>query len=298
MTKVLVTGGSGFFGQGIMKAFTAQGCDVAGTTTRLGGPLIACDIVDYQAVEKVINEVDPDIIIHSAALSSVTSGRPIDYYTVNVVGTENVLRAASSRKRRVVIVSTAGVYGNQPTDILTEDLAPAPVHHYGISKFACERLAVIYGNDLDITTVRPFNIIGIGQQENFIVPKLMRAFSARSSFVRLGNTNVYRDYIDLKTASEMLVRIAENASTVGQVLNLCAGRATSLDELLDIMGKVAGYQIEVLVDPAFVRASEVWRLIGSNSRLIEYACWITPPSLNAVMEEMMAECAFQGRSAQ
>lgn len=298
MIKVLVTGGSGFFGQGIMKAFTEKGYDVTGTTTRPDGPLIACDIVDYEAVDKVINDIDPDIIIHSAALSSVTSGRPIDYYRVNVVGTENVLRAASSRKRRVILVSTAGVYGNQPTDILTEDLNPAPVHHYGISKFACERLADIYGYALEITIVRPFNIIGTGQKENFIVPKLINAFSTRSPEVRLGNTNVYRDYIDLKTASEMLVLITENTKTAGKILNLCAGRATSLDELLQIMGNISGYKIEVIVDPAFVRASEVWRLIGSNHRLVENSCWITPPNLTAVMEEMMAECALQGTSAQ
>ncbi len=298
MIKVLVTGGSGFFGQGIMKAFTEKGYDVTGTTTRSDGPLIACDIVDYEAIEKVINDINPDIIIHSAALSSVTSGRPIDYYRVNVVGTENVLRAASSRKRRVVLVSTAGVYGNQPTDTLTEDLAPAPVHHYGISKLACERLAYIYGDALDITIVRPFNIIGTGQKENFIVPKLINAFSTRSPAVRLGNTNVYRDYIDLKTASEMLALITENTKTIGEILNLCAGRATSLDELLQIMGSISGHKIEVIVDPAFVRASEVWRLIGSNHRLVENSCWITPPNLTAVMEEMMAECALQGTSAQ
>lgn len=288
MTKVLVTGGSGFFGKGMMEAFAASGYDVVGTTTRSGGPLIECDIVDYDAVERVVNDVDPDVIIHSAALSSVTSGRPIDYYTVNVIGTENVLRAASGRRRRVVLISTAGVYGNQPTGELTEDLHPAPVHHYGISKFACERLAVMHGDALDITIVRPFNIIGAGQQEAFIVPKLMRAFAARSPSVRLGNTNVYRDYIDLRTASEMLVRIAENSNTVGQTLNLCAGRATSLDELLQHMSKIAGYEIKVVVDPAFVRQSEVWRLIGSNKRLIEEDCWITPPDLSEVLEEMMS----------
>lgn len=298
MTKVLVTGGSGFFGQGIMKAFAANGFDVVGTSTKSnGGRLIGCDIVDFDAVKTAVDDSDPDIIIHSAALSSVTSGKPIDYYTVNVVGTENVLRAASSRKRRVVLVSTAGVYGNQTTDVLTEDLSPAPVHHYGISKFACERLAVIHGAALDITIVRPFNIIGVGQQEHFIVPKLLRAFANRHVSVRLGNTNVYRDYIDINTASDIMVMIAKQPSTYGQILNLCAGRATSLNELLSIMGSIFGYDIEVIVDPAFVRSSEVWRLIGSNSRLLENDCWIKPPDLSQVLKKMMAEYANQGASS-
>lgn len=297
MTKVLVTGGSGFFGQGIMKAFSDSGYDVVGTTTGAGGPLIACDIVDYDAVQRVVDETDPDVIVHSAALSSVTSGRPIDYYSVNVVGTENILRAASGRRRRVILVSTAGVYGNQGLDILSEELSPAPVHHYGISKFACERLAVMHGAALDITIVRPFNIIGVGQQQTFIVPKLMRAFLDKSPSVGLGNIDVYRDYIDLRTASSILVKITEQASTTGKTLNLCAGRATSLKELLDIMGKLSGYQIEVVVDPAFVRPSEVWRLIGSNDRLIEHDCWIEPPHLSDVLEDMMTEYALQGARA-
>ncbi|MEN5363259.1 NAD-dependent epimerase/dehydratase family protein [Brevundimonas intermedia] len=298
MTKVLVTGGSGFFGHGIMKAFAANGFDVVGTTTKSNGEhLIECDIVDSDAVKRAVDDNDPDIIIHSAALSSVTSGKPIDYYTVNVVGTENVLRAASSRKRRVVLVSTAGVYGNQTTDVLTEDLPPAPIHHYGISKFACERLAVMHGAALDITIVRPFNIIGVGQKENFIVPKLMRAFSNRDSTVRLGNTNVYRDYIDLQTASEIMVRIADQPRTSGQVLNLCAGHATSLDDLLSIMAIIYEYDIKVIVDPEFVRPSEVWRLIGSNRRLIENDCWITPPDLSQVLRKMVAEQANKGASS-
>ena len=297
MTKVLITGGSGFFGQGIMKTFVVNGYEVVGTTTKSDGNFIACDIVDYGSVEKVMHDVDPDIIVHCAALSSVTSGRPLDYYKVNVVGTENVFRAASNRKRRVILVSTAGVYGNQPTDVLTEDLPPAPVHHYGISKFACERLAVMYGDALDITTVRPFNIIGVGQQENFIVPKLMRAFVTRVPIVRLGNTDVYRDYIDLQTASDMLVRITEHANTRGKILNLCAGRATSLNELISILRTISGHDIQVTVDQAFVRPSEVWRLIGSNTRLIENDCWIAPPDLSEVLAGMMAEYASQGNFA-
>jgi len=95
----------------------------------------------------------------------------------------------------------------------------------------------------------------------------------------------------------MLVNITDQSSTSGTTLNLCAARATSLEDLLDVMGQLAGYQIEVIVDPALVRPSEVWRLTGSNSRLIEHDCWIEPSSLNTVLENMMTEYRFQGAPA-
>jgi GDP-6-deoxy-D-talose 4-dehydrogenase len=135
VNKVLLTGASGFIGRYLHRQLVADGYEVVGLANKAVQPgLITCDLLDQANTQRIIKEVDPQIIIHSAALSSVTSGQTIDYYQSNVVASDNLFRAIQNLegRRRVVLISTAGVYGNQKTSCLTEDLCP---HHGRCSRY-------------------------------------------------------------------------------------------------------------------------------------------------------------------
>jgi len=282
MSRILVTGAAGFVGSFVQERLARDGHEVVGTTHGLPSATTRyCNIEDRGAVAALLHDFDPDIIVHCAAISSVTAGRTMEYYRVNTGGTENLVDALAqlSGKRRFVFISTAGVYGNQDQEILHEELCPKPVHHYGMSKFCCERLLANYADRLDFTIIRPFNIIGEGQNSEFIVPKLVSAFRARQETVRLGNLDVYRDYVDINDAAKMLATLATGSAAVGEVVNLCSGRPVALRELIASLAEITGHQITVEVAPEFVRRNEVWRLLGDHrklERLLGHPLQLTP----------------------
>lgn len=273
MARILLSGATGFLGRHLFEHLKRLGNEMFGTANHAetGHRILYCDICDPLSVDAVFRQAKPEIVIHCAAISSVTSSAALDYYRVNTVGTENMVKSAIDMpwRMRFMLISTAGVYGNQDTDYLNEDLCPKPVHHYGMSKFCAERVLMNHAEQLDYTIVRPFNIIGEGQSGEFIMPKLVDAFHRRLPVVRLGNIQVFRDYIDVADACELVSRLTFNPTAIGRVSNLCTGRPVSIADLLAILTEITGHQIEVEVDPAFVRKNEVWRLLGDTARLEE-----------------------------
>lgn len=267
--RVLVTGASGFIGAMLRPVLAARGYEVFGTGGQATAGNLKCDIRSPQSVEQAVAQADPDIVIHCAGISSVTKGKPLDYYDVNVVGTDNLLNAVARRGKRArfIFLSTAGVYGNHPTDVLDESLCPEPVHHYGISKLAAERVALLFRDQMDLTIFRPFNIIGPGQDRSFIVPKLVNAFARRDEVIRLGNIHVYRDFLDIWTAAGIIADVIERPVSFGEVLNLCTGHGTSLMELITGLQQLTGHEPRIEQAAEFIRKNEIWRLTGSQDKL-------------------------------
>jgi nucleoside-diphosphate-sugar epimerase len=168
----------------------------------------------------------------------------------------------------VVLASSANIYGNAATLPITEGTSPAPENDYAVSKVAMEAMARLWMERLPITLVRPFNYTGVGQSENFLIPKIVGHFRRGERSIELGNTDVARDFSDVRDIARAYATIVARAPW-GETINLCSGNAHSLDEVLSIMAGIAGYEIEVRVNPAFVRANEIKLLVGSNARLRE-----------------------------
>lgn len=294
--SVLVTGINGFIGRNLSPKLRAARYDVWGTT--LNSPddkNLLCDLKDKHTVLDVVERVNPDIVIHLAALSSVTAGKTMQYYEENVLGTENLFAAINKLggRRRIIFFSTAGVYGNQPVEMLTEDLTPLPVSHYGISKYACERLAAGITDNHDITIFRPFNIIGCGQHADFLLPKLVRHFVDREPVIRLGSLDPVRDYIDVSTCCEIVVTALNQKQAFGQTVNLCSGRGTSVRELLALLRELTEHDINAITASEFVRKNEVWKLLGSTTKLhsiLPTPCQLMP--LQQVLNGMLADAGF------
>jgi GDP-6-deoxy-D-talose 4-dehydrogenase len=268
--KVLLTGASGFIGRYLHKQLVEHGYEVVGLANRkMEAGLVKLDLLDRESTLRIVKEIDPQIIIHSAALSSVTLGETIDYYKSNVVASDNLFRAIETLRgrRRIVLISTAGVYGNQKTHCLTEDLSPLPVSHYGLSKYVCERMLHTMADAHDISILRPFNVIGHGQDESFIVPKLIKHFIAKADFIQLGNIHTKRDYISVDLCVKSISGILQLPQSFGSVLNICSGLGTSVSDLLDILTKLTGHKIRVETAQNLIRSNEIMTLIGSTERL-------------------------------
>lgn len=267
----LVTGSDGFTGRYVMAELQSAGYDVVGVSHEASESVLAANLCDRDAMARVVAETQPDMVVHLAAIAFVAHGDADAIYRTNIVGTRNLLEALAASARRpraVLLTSSANVYGNSDKEILTEDVPPAPANDYAVSKLAMEHMAALWSERLPIIMARPFNYTGVGQSDKFLLPKIVDHFRRKEAVIELGNIDVARDFQDVRFVVDAYRRLLE-ADAVGQTVNLCSGKAHTLTEVIRMMEEIAGYQIEVRVNPAFVRTGEVARLTGSHRKLGE-----------------------------
>ncbi|EKO3980401.1 GDP-mannose 4,6-dehydratase [Vibrio fluvialis] len=272
MKKVLLTGVDGFTGKYVAKELTEKGYQVIGLVYKHAGEgQVACDLTDKQAVKNCLVEVKPDYVIHLAALSFVGHANQRAFYDVNVFGALNILEMAKEigiSFKKVIFASSANIYGNPiAIDKIDESVAPAPVNHYAMSKLAMEHMAKLWFDDCPLLITRPFNYTGPGQAEQFLIPKIVSHFKKKAAEIELGNIDVYRDFSDVRDIAKAYVRLLESDAR-SEIVNLCSGNVSSLSSIISKMEDIAGYKINVKVNPAFVRANEIKVLGGDNSKLV------------------------------
>lgn len=269
--RVLLTGANGFTGVHLRAELEAAGYAVVGAVVGVpAGPHeVALDITSLDNCRSVMEAIRPDYLVHLAAISFVQHADAEAFYRVNVIGTLNLLQAlvdAGVSPRRVLIASSANIYGNATAGIIAESQAPQPVNHYAASKLAMEHMARTWNDRLPIVMTRPFNYTGIGQERHFLVPKIVSHFVQRAPVIELGNLDVERDFSDVRTVARIYRGLLE-CDCAGQTVNVCSGRPYSLRGILAMMEEICGYRIDIQVNPAFVRQSEVKILIGSPERM-------------------------------
>ena len=274
--KVLITGIAGFTGKYLAEHLQHHGHEVVGIaqdTVHLPGvqQVFKVDLLDEIGLQTVLATVKPDMVVHLAAISFVGHSDVNAIYQTNLIGTRNLLEALCAKTihcQSILLASSSNVYGNSSnTGILTEESTLEPRNDYAVSKLAMEYMARLYLDRLPIIIARPFNYIGVGQSIDFLIPKIVDHFSRLAPIIELGNLDVARDFSDVRVTVEAYRRLLECPSAIGGIFNICSGTAYSLSEVLTLCHKITGHNIEVVVNPAFVRKNEVKKLIGSRKRL-------------------------------
>ncbi|WP_434661779.1 GDP-mannose 4,6-dehydratase [Paraburkholderia sp. A3BS-1L] len=273
MLKALVSGIDGFTGRHLSAEFARRGYRTSGLVHKASPHDDAfvheCDLLDLDGLTRICEIEQPDIVVHLAAVAFVAHNDVSAIYQTNIVGTRNLLNALTSagcKPRAVIVASSANVYGNADCGVCDESVAPGPANDYAVSKLGVEYVSRLWMDRLPITIVRPFNYTGVGQSEKFLLPKIVAHFRNQAPVIELGNLNVVRDFSDVRDVVSAYARLAEG-NFAGQVFNVCSGIGYSLEEVLAMVTEISGHQLEVRVNPAFVRGNEVHKLIGDNSRL-------------------------------
>lgn len=258
--KLLITGAKGFTGIYLSEAAQEGGFQTIALSANLN---------DMEALEQEVLEIKPDYVAHLAGISFVASKDHEAFYRVHALGTSNLLQALAklqSAPKKILLASSATVYGNSANHLSTEDQALAPIDHYATSKVAMEEMAKTFFKRLPIVIARPFNYTGPGQKGNFLIPKLVDHFAQKKPFIELGNLNIEREFNDVHMICDAYLQLLE-LGNAGEIYNVCSGQARSLQFVLDTLKEITGHDIEIRVNPDFVRASEVHRMVGSPEKL-------------------------------
>lgn len=271
MSRVLIFGAGGFVGSYLCKEFLNNGYKVSGTDKGEGSALPSevdfykTDLMQADEVKKLIGQIQPDIIVNLAAISSVGASwnMPQTTMAINVIGALNIMEAArkSEQKPRILFVGSSEEYviSENPLDENTQLNANNP---YGISKVTQEQLAKLYREQygLKIYYVRPFNHTGIGQRDTFVLPSFCKQVaeidkSGKDGKIQVGNLKVKRDFSHVKDVVRAYRMIVES-DNCNQIYNVGSGNAYSLEDMLTYIIGLSDQNIEIEVDQNRIRPTD------------------------------------------
>ncbi len=266
--RYLITGGAGFLGAALANRLVENGHDVrvlddlsSGDATRLlpGVAFTRGDVSDVPSLWTLLHDVE--CVYHMAARVHVPESYqyPREYNTVNVGGTVSVLEAMrDAGVKRVVLASSGAVYGEQPTQPVTEDMPPNPGSPYAVSKIAAEyyvrTIAMLWG--IEAVCLRIFNAYGPGQPLRASFPPVIPFFLSRilggGSVIVHGDGNDTRDYVYVEDVVNALVAASTAPGLDRQIINIGSGVETSALALMHLIERITGKEAR----PLFAKAPD------------------------------------------
>ena len=260
--KFVVTGGAGFIGSHIVKHLLNKKNQVTvidnfskGRLENLTGfeeqiDLQKLDILDFNSLKNTIS--DSDGVFHQAALTSVPESfiQKEKYHSVNVTGTENILKIAKEYSIKVVYACSSSVYGDTTWIPIQENFERKPINPYGITKLDDEKLAEKY-HDLGVAIIglRYFNVYGIGQTSDYagVITKFHNNIQANNPPIILGDGSQVRDFISVEDVAKANL-LSMQSATDFSFLNIGTGIPTSIKELANLMIKLSGKSLSTKFD--------------------------------------------------
>lgn len=259
-SKVLITGADGFTGRYLRITLAAHGFECLS---------LGCDLLDKEAVLTRVLSVAPDYVVHLAGMSFAAEKNIAALYDVNVSGTLNLLNALRqlpSPPNKVILASSANVYGATGKTRLDETLQPKPLNHYGCSKLSMEHMAQNHFEFLPIIITRPFNYTGVSHDIRFLIPKIVDAYRKNLPLIELGNLGVSREFNDVRDVVNVY-RLLLTSSLQSDVVNICSGESTSLLSIIGLMDEMAHCEIKITTRKEFSRDYEIKDLAGDMKKL-------------------------------
>lgn len=254
---ILITGGAGFIGSHLATALKADNSVKildssipANQSTPDNVELIEADIRDAQAVNAAIEGTD--VVFHQAALVSVSASiqNPKQSHSINATGTLNVLEAARKYDARVVVASSAAVYGQPDVTHIPESHPLKPSSPYGLDKLASDHYARLYNDlyGLDTVALRYFNVYGPGQSGGDytgVIEVFLEQAQDGGPITVHGDGQQTRDFVHVYDVVEAN-RLAAQTDAVGQAFNVGTGSAITIRDLAELVRESGGSDAEIV----------------------------------------------------
>lgn len=265
MSRILVTGASGFIGRHLVPALESAGHEVVARSSRDG---------DVASAATWLAAPPAEVIVHLAGRSFVPDSwaTPARYLETNVLGTVQALEHARRHGARLVHLSSY-LYG-APDHLPIPESAPlVATNPYALSKKLAEEVcrfhAEAYG--VPVTVLRPFNVYGPGQADAFLVPSVLRQLRGGVE-IRVKDLEPRRDYVYVHDVTAAIVR-ALDVREGYNVFNVGTGRSFSVRELIDTMQEVWRTQLPV-VSEEVRRQDEIMDTVADVSEAKRRIGWV------------------------
>jgi GDP-4-dehydro-6-deoxy-D-mannose reductase len=296
--RLLITGADGFVGSYLIKeALHRYGDEIqihAISLSEKGNALSdervvfqSLDITDASALEDAVKEFCPASVIHLAAISHVPTAtkNPQKVWLVNAMGTLNLLEAMRKYTPDATLlnISSSEIYGAsfQSGKSVDESALLQPRNAYASSKAAADIMAMQYKHCIKkIIRARPFNHIGPGQPDDFVVPAFASQIAAIERGVhppelRVGNLEAVRDFCDVRDVVCAYLELLENAKTIenSAAFNICSGKPRSIRSVLEDLTELSTAKFEITQDEGHMRLSETPYAVGCGKKMEDISGW-------------------------
>lgn len=280
MSKLLVTGASGFIGRTLCRSLRLNGHEVAELSSRDG------DIADPATLSRV-GQVHH--VFHLAGRTFVPDSwkDPLGFQRVNVLGTANVLEFCRTYSARLTFVS-AYLYGVPERLPVSEACVPRPNNPYALSKYLAEQVCAFYTahHSVDVTVIRPFNIFGPGQKAHFLIPQIVGQIREGMT-IHVKDLAPRRDYIYIDDLVDALVKTLVSPDGYN-VFNIGSDSSLSVMELIAVIQSVAGTKLPV-VSEGQIRPNEISDIYADTGKAREMLGWVPNLTFQQGIERMMIE---------
>lgn len=305
--KILVTGADGFIGSHLVERLLEEGgsvrafvyynsfnswgwLDTLPEEKKAKLDIFAGDIRDPNGVRTAMKDID--VVFHLAALIAIPFSyhSPDSYIDTNVKGTLNVIQAAKDLgTQRVLVTSTSEVYGTATYVPIDENHPRQPQSPYSASKIGADSIAESFYRsfNLPLTIVRPFNTFGPRQSARAVIPTIITQLLNGRTEIKLGDVTPTRDLVYVKDTAEGFVAIAKSDALIGQDCNIATSSEISVGDLAATLIGLVNPAAKIIQDDIRLRPekSEVFRLYGSNEKILRLTNWKQRYSLEEALKE-------------
>lgn len=304
--KALIIGAAGFVG-GYLIDELAENLHWEVFATKLAhekidtksAEIIDLDILCERDIFDVLSKVQPDIIYHLAAQSSVAVSwqKPAVTAEINIKGAINLLEAVrkSAKKSRVVLIGSSEEYGavSENDCPISENYPPNPNNIYAVTKLAQNRLGGLYARSygLDTVMVRAFNHIGAKQSPQFVVSDFCKQVAEieakkRPPIIYVGNLSAKRDFTDVRDIVRAYGLLGTKGKS-GETYNVGSGKAVAISEILGEILKLSSAEIEVKVDEKKFRPVDVPIIAADVSKIFADTGWKAEIGVTETLGEVL-----------
>ncbi len=306
MKKILVTGACGFAGKYLTDYLSRGEDEIYGTYLHDNDEnknekikLHKIDLTNEDGVYNLISDISPDRIFHLAALTSPKDSfkNPKETFQNNIASEINileVLRKRDMRSTRVIIISSAEIYGQVSKDDLPIDEGTPfnPTSPYAVSKLAQDFLALQYFNahKLPIVRLRPFNHTGVGQTPNFVIPsfakKIAEIEKGKLDKLTVGNLEAKRDFTDVRDMVRAYTLAADKAEP-GQAYNIGSGKSYKIGDILSKLLSFSNTDIKVEEDSSLLMPFDNPELVCDFSKFEKATGWRPKIPIDQTLKETL-----------
>jgi GDP-4-dehydro-6-deoxy-D-mannose reductase len=273
--RVLITGITGFAGSHLAERFVGTGVETHGLAfeeppyANLDAVAGAVrihrgDVTSLEDVTAAVAAADPEVVVHLAgqAVPALASRDPLGAVRVNVLGTAAVLGALDRHGARLVLASSADVYGSPDRSPVDETAPVRPANVYAATKVAAEALAREVGDRREraVVILRPTNQIGPRQHPGLAASAFAKQIAEAEAglaapLVRHGELGASRDFLDVRDMADAYVRASEIEEKGTHLFNVGTGRAVRIAELLGVLMELARVPVRDELDNELVRGN-------------------------------------------